>query len=230
MAAPSHAAPPATALQLAALRATGADPVRLCHIEALARRAMRHEGAARRLLDDRVQQLLATAAAPARPAVAVPAVAAGAAETAAPRGEAQRETLAELLAHINRHNGATTSTSTSTAAPGAANGAGAPELKAVRDYRSTWSRLSVEHRLTQALAKVPDNAGPLNTQRLLHEALAAMRHASPQYLHRFMVQVEALLWLDQLSPGAAVADKKAGARADRGAGRGPARGRARQIP
>ena len=45
-----------TAQAVAALRASGADPVRLRHIEALARRALQHEGEARCLLDSRVQQ------------------------------------------------------------------------------------------------------------------------------------------------------------------------------
>ncbi len=61
----------------------------------------------------------------------------------------------------------------------------------------------MDQRLTQALAQVPDNAGPLNTQRLLNQALELMRDASPQYLQRFMAHAEALLWLDQASlPGA----------------------------
>jgi hypothetical protein len=71
------------------------------------------------------------------------------------------------------------------------------ELKAVRNYRSTWARLKVDHRMAQLRAQVPDQAGPLNTQKLLHEALAVMRDASPQYLQAFMAQVDALLWLDQ---------------------------------
>ena len=58
----------------------------------------------------------------------------------------------------------------------------------------------MDQRLTQALAQVPDNAGPLNTQRLLNQALQLMRDASPQYLQQFMAHVEALLWLDQAQP------------------------------
>jgi hypothetical protein len=72
------------------------------------------------------------------------------------------------------------------------------ELKAVRDYRSTWSRLAVEQRLHQALANVPSNAGPLNTQRLVHQALQTLNTLSPAYLQRLVVQGEALLWLEQL--------------------------------
>jgi hypothetical protein len=184
-----------TAQAVAALRARGADPVRLRYIEALARRALQHEGAPRRLLDGRVQQLLAASPCPAQPSPHLPAL-----SSPAP---ARRPTMAALLAYIaSRDTG-----------PGAGPpAAGAPELKAVRDYRSTWSRLHMEQRLTLALAKVPDNAGPLNTPRLLHQALAVMRASSPAYLQRFMVQVEALLWLEQLNQGAPPAAGKPGSR------------------
>jgi hypothetical protein len=65
------------------------------------------------------------------------------------------------------------------------------------------ARLSADRRLSQALAQVPGQAGPLNTQRLLHQALTVMRDASPAYLARFLSHVEALLWLDQASLPAA---------------------------
>ena len=130
MTSPAEAATQASTL--AALQARGApqlDPVGWCHIQALARRAAAHQGATRRLLDDKLARLV--------------------------------------------------------------------ELKAVRNYRSTWSRLKVDQRMAQLQAKVPGNAGPLNTHKLLHEALTLMRDASPQYLQQFMAQVDALLWLDQ---------------------------------
>ena len=73
------------------------------------------------------------------------------------------------------------------------------ELKAIRNYRGTWSRLRAERRLHQALALVPHNAGPLNTQRLLHQALRVMQQASPGYLLHFMAHVEGLLALDQVN-------------------------------
>jgi len=219
---PADQTRPDTAQALAALRGRGADPVQLRHIEALARRALQHEGAARRLLDSRVQQLLAARAPPAQrppPAAAAPA-----------HAEPQRDTLAALLAHIAEHNAAAWAATHAAAPPAAAPtaaaptagaplaaapAAGAPELKAVRDYRSTWSRLHMEQRLTLALAKVPANAGPLNTQRLLHQALAVMREQSPAYLQRFMVQVEALLWLEQVNHGAAPEGKRSGGKKPR---------------
>lgn len=172
------------------------------HIEALQRRALQHQGPARALIDARLQHLHAAQDMPAPPVGTSPA---------------HTSPLALLLAHVNGTG------ELATHHPLPANLTPGPvqtpqpvrsrELKAISQYRNTWSRLSAEQRLHQALAQVPSNAGPLNTQRLLHEALAAMRDASSQYLHHFMVQVETLLWLEQLGPSAApVADKKPAAR------------------
>jgi hypothetical protein len=158
------------------LRAQGAhrlDPVRFRHVEALVRRAAAHRGETRRLLDAQLARLLTAcdhAVEQARSASAT-----------RPDQAPQQDALTALLAHVARH----------AAPPG--------ELKTVRNGRSTWSRLRVDQQMTRALAKVPDNAGPLNTQRLLHQALTAMRDASPEYAHQFMAHVEALLWLDQAS-------------------------------
>ncbi|RYF44640.1 MAG: DUF2894 domain-containing protein, partial [Comamonadaceae bacterium] len=65
--------------------------------------------------------------------------------------------------------------------------------------RNTWAALSAERRLTQSLATVPGNAGPLNSHHLAHRALTVMREISPGYLSRFVSHVDALLWLDQAS-------------------------------
>jgi hypothetical protein len=171
------------------------DPVRFRFIEAMARRAAAYDGEARRMLDQRVAQLLAAygdalgqrgdALGQQRDATALPGEA-----TALP-GEAPavRGALAELIDHIARH--------APPAGPGLAAGGGTPDLKAVTYFRSTWSRLSADRRVTQSLAKVPDNAGPLNSHHLVHRALLLMRELSPEYLNRFMSYVDALLWIDQ---------------------------------
>ncbi len=193
----SPEAQPDLASSLDALRAGGAaraDPVRWRFIEALARRATAHAGATRQRLDARLRQLLDAfptgrpTAPPQRDAVPPPGPA--------------PETLAELLAYIRQQTG-------TPAQPTPAHA----ELKTLRLHRSTWTRLSVDQRLNQALAQVPDNAGPLNTQRLLNQALGLMRDTSPQYLQRFMAYAEALLWIDQASvPGK---DDRRGGRARR---------------
>lgn len=72
-----------------------------------------------------------------------------------------------------------------------------PELKATRYFRQTWSKLSVDKRVTQALAQAPKNAGPINSHRLVLRSLALMRDISPDYLNRFTSYVDTLLCLDQ---------------------------------
>ncbi len=105
--------------------------------------------------------------------------------------DAPRSALAGLLAHIASQDDA------------------AGELKTLHRHRGTWTRLQLDLRVTQALAQVPDNAGPLNTQRLLNQALQLMRNAAPQYLQHLMAHAEALLWVDQArQPGV----RKSGAR------------------
>jgi hypothetical protein len=159
------------------------DPVRLRHIEALARRAQAHQGETRRLLDARLAQLLADGHSQVRDAERDAARAIPQAVPPSP--------LADLLTHI------------------ASRASASSELQTLRQHRNTWTRLSVDQRLKQALAQVPDSAGPLNTQRLLNQALQLMRDASPEYTQQFMAYVEALLWLDQARlPGA----RRSGAR------------------
>lgn len=158
----------------------GIDPVRQRHIDAMQRRAAQHQGPARQVIEARLLQLQGAPVA-SRPATR-------AVESTVPAGH---RALSDLLAYIARHT------------------APAGELKAVHDYHGTWARLGMEQRLRQTGAQVPDNAGPLNTQRLLHQALTVMRKTSPAYLQHFIGHVETLLALDALSQQPAVPKKDA---------------------
>ncbi|MDO5289618.1 MAG: DUF2894 domain-containing protein [Pseudomonadota bacterium] len=85
-----------------------------------------------------------------------------------------------------------------------------PELHAVARHRATWARLRAEQRLAQTQTALPAQAGPMNSQRLLHGALALMRDTAPAYLSHLMTQAEALMWLEQaLAPAAAPAARPA---------------------
>ncbi len=198
---------------VAALRTPGATPhdaVRLHYLEALARRAQGYEGAVRNLLDDKLRQALAHYPPTHSPAPA-PAPAQGhrppqdrasAQAPGAPRapGSVPRSALAELtrqLAQQLPHNAAAAVPDRSASGHGVALGA-QPELKSVRYFRETWTQLSVDKQLTQALAQAPENAGPLNSHQLVLRSLAVMRDIAPDYLNRFMSYVDALLWLDQV--------------------------------
>jgi hypothetical protein len=191
------------AATLAAWRERGAhrrDPVRFRLIEAMARRAAGHQGEARRLLDARLAVLIDAYG---RALDEAPAPAADAAPPA-------RSGLAELLEHIARHAPAPDVAAPGGGMPLAAPGS-APELKGVRFFNRTWTRLRAERRITQSLARVPENAGPLNSHQLVHRALVLMHELSPDYLNRFMAHVDGLLWLEQLhgiaAPPAASAAK-----------------------
>lgn len=84
------------------------------------------------------------------------------------------------------------------------------ELKSLRYFRDTWSRLSVDQSVTQALATGPSNAGPLNSHSLVLRSLQSMRDTAPDYLDRFMAYADALLWLDQASSGSKPTKKISG--------------------
>lgn len=208
----------------AALREAGADrfdPVRFHYLEALARRAERRSGGVRRMLDDRLAAALADfeqAFAQARDAaratiarvtprhpLAADELAAlfdagdfGAIERrAAGLEKPDRPSLAELARHIEQH------------LPRDEAPAGArPELKAVRYFRDTWAKLSVDRQLSHAIDQAPENAGPLNSHYLVLRSLEMMRDISPDYLNRFMSYADTLLCLDRAAERNKPAAKK----------------------
>jgi hypothetical protein len=111
--------------------------------------------------------------------------------------------IVELLGHDDALasgpiTSVTTSSASSSPTPASLLTTAPPDLKTLSYFRDTWTRLSADQRLTQALEQVPENAGPLNSQHLVHRALATMRDTSPAYLQQFVSYVDALLWMDQV--------------------------------
>lgn len=198
------------------------DPVRFRVIEAMARRAAALDGEVRRIVDDKVIALLA--------AYGEDQEKAKSAEASEQPAEPERDAFAELIEHIAKHApaaGDVPATTAATAAKTTATGKAAPrpssraaapapaaELKSIRYFKSTWSKLSADRRLNQSRAKVPQNAGPLNSHQLVHRSLTLMRDMSPEYLNRFMAYVDALSWVEQLNGGAAAAANAASPRAE----------------
>ena len=214
LAAPA-AAPPDLDAAVSALRARGAqqlDPVRFQFIEALARRADPHSGAARAVMDGKLAQALQDCGDRLAQVLRVANRAAddlanrdAAADAGAGAAQAPRSPLADLLRHIALQSPAEADGRLTPA--GAALSTAPAELRTLRVFRSTWSKLRVDQQLTESLAKVPENAGPLNSNLLVLRSLALMRETSPAYLKCFMSYVDALLWLDQASVAAAPAKK-----------------------
>lgn len=77
---------------------------------------------------------------------------------------------------------------------------GRQELKSVRLFKNTWSKLSTQKRVNHTIQTAPRDAGPLNSQTLVIRSLAAMQALSPDYLNRFMTYADTLLWLEKALP------------------------------
>ncbi|MGF2508849.1 DUF2894 domain-containing protein, partial [Ralstonia pseudosolanacearum] len=115
-------------------------------------------------------------------------------------------TLADLLDHIASRAPARNDSRHAARTAHAAGSFGAdPELKTLDYFRETWSTVSTERQLRQALDQVPRNAGPLNSSSLVHRSLLLMQELSPAYLRQFMSYVDALSWMEQMSGNAAPA-------------------------
>jgi len=241
--------PSDSAALIDALRASGAerfDPAGFRFIEALGRRMAAQQGHARQ----RLEQRLATAVAEYRQRLdragrdADDALAHGAsrfpeaAEALRQHREARDlQAMQCLLAKLEARSGSraltellaqlapqTPPAAADTPVPAARVERPPVELKSVRMFRRTWSRLRVDQQLADALAQAPEDAGPLNSHSLVLRALRLMRDISPDYLEQFAGYVEALLWLEQVS-GGGPAPKSAG-RGERGGKRKTGRGSA----
>ena len=205
--------------QLAIWRDEGADrcdPLRFRTIEAMLVRAAAYDGAARHVLDEKLAHRIAAYAAllgsrPDRRAAA-PA-------RTAPVPSSARSPLAQLLDHLSGHE-ASARDAAPASQPTAPGTNALPELKSVRHFRGTWSRLRADRSLLQSQSTLPDNAGPLNSHNLVHRSLRLMRDASPDYLNRFMVYVDALGGLEPPAGAAAPATSAPRATTPRKQGRG----------
>lgn len=174
------------------LRQQGAhqlDPVGFRYIEILEQRASAHQGRVKHILDVKLEtavfamrQRLDQTQGQSEQAIAPTGIAAA----------AQRETLGDLVRLLAEH-----SMDKSDGQSVASIGTPRTELKSVKYFRNTWSRLSAERQVTQALGLAPKNAGPINSHVVALRSLALMRDTSPDYLNRFMSYVDALLSLEQ---------------------------------
>lgn len=84
----------------------------------------------------------------------------------------------------------------------------AGELKALQQMREAWARRSTEKAVAKALEEAPEDAGPLNSHRLVVRSLMAMQDIAPDYLGRFVNQIETLLWLEQAGAKLLAKDEK----------------------
>jgi len=73
------------------------------------------------------------------------------------------------------------------------------ELRSLRGFRESWSRIAAVEQVDAAVERGPENAGPLNSHRLVLRSLALMRSLSPDYLRRFLSQAETLMGLEEVA-------------------------------
>ncbi len=167
------------------LRQEGAhqfDPVRFHYIEVLAGRAIAYQGSVRRVLD---AKLLAAAS-----ALRV-ACAQAQHKLTTPQAQAPGATLGDLVRHMAAYSlDKPDNRAQAPATPRA-------ELKSVQYFRNTWSKLSAEKQVAQALEQAPKNAGPINSHVVALRTLALMRDAAPDYLNRFTSYLDTLISLEQ---------------------------------
>ena len=205
--------------QITALRQLGADrfdPVRFHYLEALAQRAAAHQGRVKRILDTRLASAMAALQqdfeqrilqakkaidelSPAHPDAATALklqlasgdIAGVMRSVAIQARPAQAASLRDLVRELAQQPSENADAGLNAYLPWR------PELKTVRHFRNTWSKLSVDRQVTKALGQAPKNAGPVNSHMLVLRSLAMMREISPDYLNRFMTYADTLLCLEQ---------------------------------
>lgn len=198
--------------ELTALKTAGAqtDPVKLRYIESLLQRAEQRQASVARILEDKARQAMTDY----RQGMQQRRV-----ETPQPtdRNNALRD-LNLLLADLHQGDEdpraapleaalrqqeldlAVSMAEQTTPGAGVASGQ-REELKAARRFHSAMVQLNADKVVQQAIAAVPEEAGPLNPQRLATRSLATMRDLSPHYLSRFVSYIDTLFWLEQAERG-----------------------------
>lgn len=214
-----------------------ADPVRFRFLQAMAHRAAGLYGLARRLLDEKlaghlnVYAQLLDAQSDANPSIepdvepdAEPSAERNGPPPAEPTHDAP-STLAGLLAYL-----ADPSLNTPDGEPDWNRDAlglrdAYPDVRMLEYFRGVWSGVSADRQVRQSQQQVHKNAGPLNSNQLVHRALSLMRELSPGYLQQFLSYTDALMWMEQIHAATVPAPKDAA----RGAAKKTSRAKARSA-
>ncbi|KAG1436438.1 hypothetical protein G6F57_020666 [Rhizopus arrhizus] len=85
-----------------------------------------------------------------------------------------------------------------------------PDVQMLDYFRGVWSQVSADRQVRQSQEQVHKNAGPLNSNQLVHRALTLMRELSPGYLQQCRSYPAALMWRDHahVAPAPAPAPKE----------------------
>ena len=199
------------AQQLSQWRQAGVDrlsPARFLFIETLAKRVGQHAGAPQRLLQERLLKHFQAY----RDEVVEPArISRPGTDDSKLNQQAGQQGLKELLHHANRQAAQVSQQADAKQESAVPQHELSLDPALIDFFRNAWAKASANGMLRQAQARVPDNAGPLNSSSLAHRALMLMRAQSPGYLQHFLTYVDALSWLDQLNE-AHIGEKPAAAK------------------
>lgn len=75
----------------------------------------------------------------------------------------------------------------------------APALQSFKHYQSIFEKLALERLLNRVMQEIPENAGPLNPERLLIRSFQALQDISPEYLSQLLSYYGSLLTLQSIS-------------------------------
>ncbi|MEN5162452.1 DUF2894 domain-containing protein [Achromobacter kerstersii] len=179
--------------------AAHADPVRFQFMSAMARRTAALHGPARQMLDAKLAGLLSAYEA---------SLNAPAPQQEAPPSDDAPSALAGLIDYLAYPDAPDGETAWTRDALGLREAY--PDVQMLEYFRAVWSRVSADRQVRQSQEQVHKNAGPLNSNQLVHRALSLMRELSPGYLQQFLSYTDALMWMEQIQAATAPAPKDAG--------------------
>ncbi|MDX3984017.1 MAG: DUF2894 domain-containing protein [Achromobacter sp.] len=184
------------------------DPVRFRFLQAMARRTAALQGLARQQLEDKLDTHL-RAYAQLLEAVEPDASTMDSAE-ASPAAPATPQSapaaLTQLLAYLTYPDAPDNDPTWDRDALGLREAY--PDVQMLEYFRGVWSRVSADRQVRQSQEQVHKNAGPLNSNQLVHRALSLMRELSPGYLQQFLSYTDALMWMEQIHAATAPAPKE----------------------
>ncbi len=171
------------------------DPLRFHQLDALARRVPVLQGAVREVVEARLVELVDGYAACVR--ISRMPVSREVVSATSPLVELTNE-----LARVAQQRSADS-------APQAGEPPAAHVAKPamLHEARQVWSAVRLRSQLRQSLEPGNEEAGPLNSERLVQRALMGMRDVSPGYLQHFMAYVDVLSGLQQVVEGSGAAMK-----------------------
>lgn len=227
------------------------DPVRFRFLQAMARRTAALQGLARQQLEDKLDTHLRAYAQlleavepdastmdsveaseppsppsshrPSHPSSHAPSTSAEASPAASATSQSAPAALTQLLAYLTYPDAPDNDPTWDRDALGLR--AAYPDVQMLEYFRGVWSRVSADRQVRQSQEQVHKNAGPLNSNQLVHRALSLMRELSPGYLQQFLSYTDALMWMEQIQAATAPAPKES---TRSGAAKKTSRAKARQ--